>query len=480
MTYLPQDWLSWIDILIISALVYFVLRRIRSTRRPKATVFILAVSTVIFVGAKFSGLALTSQVIDVLLWLGAVAFIVLFQEDIRRELELVFLPKKLRQKPQKRGIAAVLTSAVKRLADQRTGGLILLESEVPVAEHSNLGITLNGAVSEPLLLSLFDHHSPGHDGAVLIRGSKVVSFGLHLPLSRSSLSGRLGTRHAAALGISERTDCLVICVSEEDGGISLARFGELRQLDADALDTEIANFYGNIGEPSKSWLDLIIKPALTGAVALLISLISVNIYTSQSVRVLREVSLPISFSHLGDTLGMGAIQTDMVSLRLEGDTREVDRFLKQNHAVEINLQGYEKGVHDISIPSSIENLPKGVRITHSNPSSVQVQVYAYRQVEVPVAILCEPHEGPHQPTPALAIEPDKVTIEVREGDPGPAIIETAPVDMLALRKAGTLTTALSLPQGARFVDDKSPEVKILLLPTTRTRAIASDKAPAKK
>jgi hypothetical protein len=133
---------------------------------------------------------------------------------------------------------------VRRLAADPTGALIVLPGREPIERHVAGGVDLDGRLSEPLLLSLFDPHSPGHDGAALVDGGRVTRFAVHLPLSTDGvqLAGR-GTRHAAALGLSERADALCVVVSEERGTVSIARDGRLLRLPGpEALAGELRRF----------------------------------------------------------------------------------------------------------------------------------------------------------------------------------------------------------------------------------------------
>jgi hypothetical protein len=126
----------------------------------------------------------------------------------------------------------------------RTGALIVLPGREPIERHVAGGIPLDGRISEPLLLSLFDPSSPGHDGAVTVEGDRVTRFAVHLPLSTDAaqLAGS-GTRHAAALGLAERSDALCLVVSEERGVVSVARDGRLARLPgAEALAGELRRF----------------------------------------------------------------------------------------------------------------------------------------------------------------------------------------------------------------------------------------------
>ena len=110
----------------------------------------------------------------------------------------------------------------------KTGALIVIEGDSPLEEYERTGITVDGLVSSQLLVNIFEHNTPLHDGAVIIRGNRVQSATCYLPLSDNrSLSKELGTRHRAGVGISEVTDALVIIVSEETGKVSVAQNGEL-------------------------------------------------------------------------------------------------------------------------------------------------------------------------------------------------------------------------------------------------------------
>src|SRR5262249_3136950 len=137
----------------------------------------------------------------------------------------------------------ILTTSVAKLVLDKTGALIVLHGRDPLHRHVDGGWDLDGALSQPLLDSIFDPHSLGHDGAVLVQRGRLARFGCHLPLSKQ-LSD-LGTRHAAALGVTERTDALCIVVSEQRGTITVSRNGELETLpDSRVLQQRLEAFYG--------------------------------------------------------------------------------------------------------------------------------------------------------------------------------------------------------------------------------------------
>lgn len=194
-----------------------------------------------------------------ILWLGGkiinfaiIALVVIFQPELRKALE---------QLGQKRFFSKILPFAEKKdkgerfsdktvnelvktcfeLSKTKTGALIVVEQEILLTEYEKTGIPIDALISSQLLINIFEHNTPLHDGAVIIRGDRIVAATCYLPLSDNmSISKELGTRHRAALGISEVTDTMTLVVSEETGAVSIAIAGELfRNIDADYLRSKL-------------------------------------------------------------------------------------------------------------------------------------------------------------------------------------------------------------------------------------------------
>ncbi len=220
--------LDVVDMGAVALLLWVVLLWLRQVRARRA---LLGLATLIgFYGlAHLLGLELTVWMLRGVFAVLVLLVIVVFQEDIRNLFEqLAVWRTGKRSGPAPPDIVDTLVRSVARLSAVRSGALLILAGRTPLDLHLRGGIPLEGRVSEPLLLSLFDKGSPGHDGAILLQANRVARFAAHAPLSENygALLER-GTRHAAALGISERTDALSIVVSEETGNISVTEAGTI-------------------------------------------------------------------------------------------------------------------------------------------------------------------------------------------------------------------------------------------------------------
>jgi len=222
-------WLDLVDIATVGVLLFLAIRFVRRTRGRRALTGLTLLGGV-YLLARALDLQLTASLFQGFFAVLVLVFVVVFQEDLRRLFEQLGSLRR-RGSRDRRGVdvSDVIVRAVARLAATRTGALIVLPQREPIESHVEGGIPIDGRLSEPLLLSIFDASSPGHDGAVVLRGAWIERFAVHLPLSvnRAAL-GPGGTRHAAALGISERCDAICVVVSEERGTVSVARDGALR------------------------------------------------------------------------------------------------------------------------------------------------------------------------------------------------------------------------------------------------------------
>ena len=214
-------------------LLYTAIALLKQTRAAFiiSGIFILAA---IYIIARYFDLQLTAWFFQGFFAIFLIIIVVIFQEELRQIFERIavwsLVPSAA---PSLRSDAAdVLIGTIADLAKDKIGALIVVEGKDPIARHITGGIELEGKISEPLLKSIFDPHSPGHDGAVIIDNDRIARFAAHLPLSNDFRQlARVGTRHSAALGLAELSDALCIAVSEERGKISLARDGRLRQVE---------------------------------------------------------------------------------------------------------------------------------------------------------------------------------------------------------------------------------------------------------
>lgn len=245
MTELVQSlrWQDLVDVAIIAFVTYHLINLIRGTRAAQMLVG-LVVIFVIYLGSQALELYTVNWILDNFLASMILVIVVIFQNDIRRALMQVGAGPGLFGGAERlvRGQAVEeIVRATAAMASKRVGALIVIQREVGLNEYIEVGTRLDARVSRELLQSIFMPSSPIHDGAVIVQRARIIAAGCFLPLtSNPSVSKTLGTRHRAAIGLTEETDALAIVISEEEGKISLVREGKItRDLDPGTLRTTL-------------------------------------------------------------------------------------------------------------------------------------------------------------------------------------------------------------------------------------------------
>lgn len=256
-------WTDIVEIIILTFVAYHILAWIKNTRAWALLKGIIVIAVFILLAAFFR--------MNTILWIvtnvfsiAAIAIVVVLQPELRKALEELgqknFFSSIIAFDSGKSGdgrfsdrtINEIVKASVE-MGKVKTGALIVIEQEQSLNEYERTGIDVDGIVSSQLLINIFEHNTPLHDGAVIVRGNRIVSATCYLPLSDNmALSKELGTRHRAGVGISEVTDSLTVIVSEETGKISVAYGGQLeRGLDAERLKERLSGIQNKPTEEKK-------------------------------------------------------------------------------------------------------------------------------------------------------------------------------------------------------------------------------------
>lgn len=259
---------DFIDILIVAVIIYELLLLTRHTRGSALLrgLFILLV----FAGLSgLLGLVSLNWLMSTILQNGALVLIILFQPELRKALEKVGRSKWIRKSSKRRNeedeqdvLIQEIMQTVSDLSKRRVGALIVFERQTGLEDVVETGTRLNAVISAPLLENIFEPNTPLHDGAVVIRDEIIEAAACILPLAEASgVSRELGTRHRAAVGISENTDAIVIVVSEETGVISMAQDGMLtRPMTSHDLHTLLKKLYSD----RRTWVSSLTKILRSG------------------------------------------------------------------------------------------------------------------------------------------------------------------------------------------------------------------------
>jgi uncharacterized protein (TIGR00159 family) len=380
----PADFspVDLLDVLAVAALIYAVLSGLRRRRVPHALPGLLA-CVLLVVGARLAGMRLVSFLFGGLVPAVLLALVILFQDELRRFLDWMTpwgLERRRPAEPLDATARALdeLARTMYSLADRKVGALVVLVGRLPLARHLSGGVPLGGQLSAPLLESLFDPATPGHDGAMILEDARVVSFGAHLPLSTrgDALRGH-GTRHAAALGLSERSDALCVVVSEERGRVSIARGGELTEPgSAEELATHLrAHLRERRGLPEKRglWRAPLRQLPLKLA-ALATSALMWFFFVHESVTEYRRFTVPVGQLGLDPGLVLERAAPAAVDLIVSGPRRAFYFVDEDELGVRLKLFDAAAGTSEEYLTASEVTLPDGLEFVNLVPRTVAVTV----------------------------------------------------------------------------------------------------------
>lgn len=257
-------WTDIVEIIILSFLIYHILVWIKNTKAWSLLKGILVIAVFILFAAYFE-MNTILWIVNNLFSVAVTAVVVILQPELRRAVEELgrkniissIIPVTVGRGPEggrfsDKTINEIVKACVE-MGRARTGALIVMEKDESLTDYERTGIEIDGVVTSQLLINIFEHNTPLHDGAVIVRGDRVTSATCYLPLSDNMrLSKELGTRHRAGVGISEVTDSLTIIVSEETGKISVAYGGDLeRNVDAERLRARLSDLQNKSEEDSR-------------------------------------------------------------------------------------------------------------------------------------------------------------------------------------------------------------------------------------
>jgi len=335
------------------------------------------------------GLIVTSWAIQGITAVAALIIIVVFRNEIRsvlqaKNLKSIFwgFPRSVALTPLE-----IITDSAFELAKKRIGALLVLPGNEDLTEAVHSGIPWRGLVSQEMILSIFWHDNPVHDGAAIIQGDEVKEVGVVLPLShREDLPSDYGTRHRAAAGLAEATDALVIVVSEEKGKVSVAKGTDIRVVrQKDKLNEILQN---HVGFSTKHW-GRIRKEKLELGVAAVVSFVfiaGVWFSFSRGMDTLMILDIPIEYMNRPPEMEILSTSANAVSLELSGSGALMRSLKPEQLKVRLDLAKGSVGANTFSITPDKVSLPPGVFLKDIQTDAVQVTLDVPVKKQLPVQI----------------------------------------------------------------------------------------------
>ncbi len=372
-----------VDIVVMTIIIYSILVWFKRTHAGFAALGLFMVGAAYLIARQLD-LLLTTTMFQGFFAIILIAIVVIFQEEIKRFLEQLvsrsFIPSKRRKRIFSRWEKRVdiLVNAVHSLANDRIGALIVIRGKDPIVRHLNGGVDLDGELSEQLLETLFTPGAPTHDGAVIIEGNKITEFSCYLPLSKNLRKlQKAGTRHAAALGLSEVTDAFCIVVSEEKGSISVARNGDITIMrDAEELRSKLEAFYQEITPPleSKPFQSFFKQNYREMVVAFVATLILWFFFVHESKIDYRTFALPVEFENLPPSLVVKRVEPSQIEVTFSGPRRMFLFLNEKTMKVSLKIFDGKEGTYRRPITRSNIVFPEGLYVEHIQPQQVIVQL----------------------------------------------------------------------------------------------------------
>lgn len=371
-----------IDILLISLCVYVILIFIKQTR----SFFILSAFIILFglnfISEKFD-LTLTRQLFQPLLTFFIAVFVIVFQPEIRKFFKWISSGRPVSFKKAlalpENNIQTIVRS-VFEMAKKKVGAILVIPGEYPLDDLLEGGFPLNGKISLPLILSIFNSSTPGHDGAILIEGSEVKMFGLHLPLAREfNEYGRVGTRHRAGAGITEKTDALSIIVSEERGEVSISLKGKLQKVKTpEELADIIAKFTNEHIDSSENTKNkntlnyFIFRNGIYKVLSVFISITLWFFVVYQEGVIKLNFAIPIEYRSINNNLTIKSSYPETIDVTITGKNRDVSGLKSNDIKIVLDGTSIKSGENILSIKQDNIQIPSYVKLGNFTPKSIKV------------------------------------------------------------------------------------------------------------
>lgn len=368
------------DILFLTFVAYQLYVWFRETRALRVLIGLLVLGA-IYSLAKMWGFFLTTLVFQILWQVLLILLLILFQSEIRQVLEKVsplrFL--KARKRSFHGAFVKSLIRTVFELADEKTGALIVLVRNDNPDEFIHSGHTIMALPESSLIKTIFSRHAPAHDGAIILSQDYITQMGCVLPLSeKKGIPEQYGTRHRAALGISEKTDAVCIVVSEERSEVSTVTAGEIKTWEKPELLAEkLKDWLGITESPSvkpKEYLKLAFVKnwgAKLGALAI-VSMAWLILASQQEVKI--SITAPVKHINIPSELILGKHSAKSVSLTLSGRRNSIQSLKAQGVRVYVDLEKLSSGTHQIMLSAKNIDLPLGVNVNNVAPKSIRINL----------------------------------------------------------------------------------------------------------
>jgi uncharacterized protein (TIGR00159 family) len=456
-------WQNGLDIALNTYILFrlYVLFRGTNILRVLLTMVVLLV----FRQVAFSmGLIITSWVLQGVIAVAALVIIIVFRNEISsalktRDLKYFFwgIPRQKVKTP-----VGIIVESVYELARKKIGALIVLPLSQGMESVVQEGIPWQGKLSKEMLISIFWHDNPVHDGAVVIRGDRVTEVGVILPLSkRTDLPSRFGTRHRAAVGLAEQTDAMVIVVSEERGKITLVRDKQIYDInDAGVLEKMLTQHAG--GDLSVQNVKKQTRELVAAAAVCLVCVTGLWISFSRGLETLATHDVPVEFVKTDQKMEVFSSSASSVRVLVSG-SRPLIRSLKPDRInVKLDLANTTTGKNTLSVGRNAISLPPGISVKNIEPSTLEVFVDVPLKKEVPIQTFWVGRlsqdlimtQATVEPAKVIVVGPSKVLQEINT-------LFTEPISLDGISESGKITAGIVFsPSTIRPDDQKKSSVQL--------------------